>query len=274
MHLGVRPEPQQRQKRCKTENDAQPVVRKRRKVKKEESADEVEDNDAGDAPDLAENGSLANPRGFSASEDSDSGSQASSFNHQYLYQRLTVIPSVFMKAYVLHSFIISRRLQTTCAEDVLSSLPFRLLVQILGIPEMKDSVLFSLFQELRALPAVAMDCNCVKREAVLKLHRKKNSGFARAWNLLLKLSVIKLQQDAPVALKGTASLSQEVDVSQSMVIQNVDAETFGKISNFGCVYYEPNLWRVFTPQFSGAAPDVDVFQAALLRYRIRRFSRS
>jgi hypothetical protein len=241
MHLGVRPQPQQRQKRCKAENEAQPVVRKKRKVKNEESADEVEDNDAGDAPDLAENGSLANPRSFSASEDSDSGSQASSFNHQYLYQRLMVIPSVFMKAYVLHSFIISRRLQTTCAEDVLSSLPFRLLVQILGIPEMKDSVLFSLFQELRILPAVAMDCNCVKREAVLKLHRKKNSGFARAWNLLLKLSVIKLQQDAPLALKGAASMSQEVDVSQSMVIQNVDAETFGKISNFGCVYYEPNL---------------------------------
>jgi hypothetical protein len=234
MHLGVKVRPQPRKKRVKVENGTQPTS-KRRNVKKEGLADDDEEDDVGDAPDFAESTLVTNTHGVSASEDSD---EEASFNHQLSYQRLLAVPSVFMKAYILHSFIISRHLQTTSAEDILALLPFRLLVQILGIPERKDSVLFSLFQELRALPAVAMHCNCVKREAVLKLLKKKNSGFARAWSLLCKLSVVKQQQHAH---HDRASFSQEVDVSQSIVIQNVDPETFSKISNFGCVYYEPNL---------------------------------
>lgn len=226
-HLGKEPPHLKRRKAKQETVVTEPPVppklkRKRRKVSKIVSTDQLEDSD-------------------DCSEDSSGSFEKSSPNHQRSYRRLFVVPSIVVKAYMLHSFIVSRHLLSVSADALLGMLPFRILIQIIGIPSLKNSVLFSLFQELRTLPALAMDCNTFPRDALLRFFKKDQSDFAKVWDLLFKLSVLKRRRCSLVSLDGSVALSQEVDVSQSVVIQNVDPETFSKFSNFGCIYYEPSL---------------------------------
>jgi hypothetical protein len=245
LHLGVpRPQPS-RSKRPKVESDVSATthssVRMRSKVSRATSADSAQDADSKDACNLTAEMQSKNLRQYDIEDVSDSSMEQLEPSHQFSYYRLLVPPSNFIKAYLLHSFIVNRRLSTVSVDSLLSMLPFKLLIQLIGIPDLKNDDAFSLFQELRTLPALAMNCRTLPREAVLNLHNKNKSGFVRVWKMLFNVSLLTLQHGSPELRDSNGVLSQEVSVSQSLVIQNMDSETYGNISNFGCVYYAPSL---------------------------------
>jgi hypothetical protein len=239
-HLGKDPVYSRPQKVKQEASTSENPVSKRRKLKKATIKDRPENTDAGDAPDISAEVQPTHSRDVNGS-DSNSSMDDSAYSHQRSYRRLLLVPSIYMKAYMLHSFMMSRHLQSVSAETLLSMLPYRILIQVIGIPALQNNAFFALFQELRTLPAPAMDCSALSRDAVLNFHKKNKIGFVRVWNLLFKLSVLKYQQDSLVLRDSSVALSQQVDVSQSIVIRNVDPETFDKFAYFGCAYYEPSL---------------------------------
>jgi hypothetical protein len=212
----------------------------RRKVKRIIFAEQPEDSDVGDAPD---DGGAASADSRDVDISSDSNSSMDDASHQLSYSRLLGTSSVFIKAYMLHSFILSKNLSTITVEGLLSVLPYRHLIHVIGIPNLKNRVLFALLQELQSLPAHAMDCSTLPRAAVLNMHNKnKNkSGFYMAWNLLFRLSLLKRPPNSLLSHLSRTSYSHEAVVSQSIVIQSVTPDMFEKISMFGCTYYEPSL---------------------------------
>jgi len=217
-------------------SEPQPAPTKRRKAVSATSAAKIEENDIGDAPDAK---SAAIMKTCDDSDNSNDSRDCPDDNKsQYAYRKLLGIPSYFIRAYLLHSFIMSRGLQTVSADALISMLPIKLLIKIVGIPSLKNDVLFKLFQELRLLPAHAMDCVTFPRKSVLKTDRRH---FLKAWNLLLKFSILKRQQMPAFVHGSSVILTQEFVASRSIIIDNVDPETFDKFSQFGGVYYEPGL---------------------------------
>ncbi len=230
-------------KRPKVESDVpattQPPVRKRSKVSRAITADSSAS--LKDASNLPAETKCEKSHDCDDEDDCNSSADQPASSSETSYYRLLVPPSTCIKAYLLHSFIVSRRFSTVSVQSLLSVLPIRLLIQIVGIPDLNNDDAFSLFQELRTLPVLAMESRTLPREAVLNLRKKIKSGFIRVWNLLINLSLLTLRDGAPDWRDGDYVLSQEFSVSQSIVIQNVDSEMYENISNFGCVYYAPNL---------------------------------
>ena len=215
--------------------EPQPPISKRRKAISATAADQIEENDIGDAPDLK-----PAHDDFDNANDLRDCTDDFSIEQFHAYRRLLGIHSNFIRAYLLHTFIMSRGLKTVSADALLSMLPIKLLIKIVGIPFLKSDTLFKLFQELKSLPAHAMDCTTFPREKLLIKDRRNKSGFLRAWNILLNLSILR-RQNPLFTHESSEVLTLEVLVSQSIIIEHVEPEMFDNFSQFGCVYYEPSL---------------------------------